>query len=192
LVWAIARVAVAQPKSAIPPAASARATPQRAIVVDELVVGIGFPMGRFAATSHYHTGPPPPSASTRFYGRRQVHQGGNRAKYALRVMYQPNELPQACLAPQINHSLQSRMMMAVIANLNKLDAPTKVVHHCLVTLRRPPFNRDVILPPGSHNPERDVRASHFPNLRVPDPLLPRKVDVSLECGWLDCQTQALV
>ena len=44
---------------------------------------------------------------------------------------QPNEFTKIGLSPEINHPFESRMIVAPIPNLHKLNSPAKMVHHFL-------------------------------------------------------------
>src|SRR6266568_8188537 len=82
----IPRVAISQGDGSVLPTTSAGATGQRAIGVNELVVGIGLPMSRFTTAANYYAGPVWRSSAPGLDCRGKMHQGSHRTKHALRVI----------------------------------------------------------------------------------------------------------
>src|ERR1039458_2909921 len=96
---AIALVIIAQWQTSRPPAAAAGAARQRANRMDELVSGIGLPMRGLAPAGDHDAGADRVAAAPDGHGRGQVHQAGNAAEDALRVMDQQDQLAQGGAAP---------------------------------------------------------------------------------------------
>jgi hypothetical protein len=63
--------------------------------------------------------------------------------------------------------------MSLLADLNKQDAITISIHNLLISLVRPPFDRDIKLATSGHDPERSVLPCHFVNLGHPSAFLLR-------------------
>jgi hypothetical protein len=133
--------------------------------MNKLVVGIRFPMGRLAATGNDDTWPIAGLASLPLDGRSQVHQQTHRCEYALRMVYEPDELPEVGLAAEVDHVPEKGMVMATFADLDEADSPAKMVDYFLVSPRIPPFNREVIFASSDYDPEWGVVASDVFDLR---------------------------
>jgi hypothetical protein len=86
MVTPVSLVAISQTDGSISPAASVGTTGQGAIGVDELVVGIGFPVRRFTAASNNDAGSVRWLSTFGFHSGRQMHQCRHRTEYTLRVM----------------------------------------------------------------------------------------------------------
>jgi hypothetical protein len=70
----VSSIAVTQRNCSVTPASAARAAAQGAIVVNELVVWVRFPMGGFAAACDYHARTSAPTSAAWLDSGRQVHQ----------------------------------------------------------------------------------------------------------------------
>src|SRR2546428_6576146 len=84
------------------------------------------------------------------------------------------------------------MVVPVLANLNELEPPAKMIDHLLVTLPLPPFDSDIVLASRGNDPEWRVSPRDFADLRVPSPFLVRKVDIALESRGPDREAQVSV
>jgi len=157
-------IAISQWQGSIFPAAPAGAAAQCAVVVQELVIGIGFPVGGLTATGDDDTrtvgGPGAPILDR----GGEMHEGGDAAKHALGVVNEANQLPQAGLAAQVNDAVQAGMVVSVLADLDKLNAAAKMVYDLLVAFRLPPFDGQVVLSSRANDPKRGVFPGNFMNL----------------------------
>ena len=80
----------------------------------------------------------------------------------------------------------------MFAYLDKLDRIVKMIHHLLIPPRVPPLHSYVVFSSGNDNPERNIPAGQFPNLRVPTFFLRGKMDITFEGGWLNGQVEMLI
>jgi hypothetical protein len=124
--------------------------------MNQLVAWICFPMCRFATSSNHYTRSVRRDSTFSWHGSGQMHQTSYRAKYALRMINKAHQISQTGLSSEINHSVESRVVMPILTHLNELDFALKMIDHLLVPARVPPFKRDIIFSTGSHKPERDI------------------------------------
>src|SRR5437867_8250230 len=114
-----------------PPAPALSATGKRADRVDELVMRISFPVGRFSSARDHNAGAILGCAWFSLDGCRQVHVQRHRTQNSLRVIDQENQLPQIRLAAQVDHAVQWRVIMTALANLHEKDFIAEMIHHRL-------------------------------------------------------------
>jgi hypothetical protein len=108
------------------------------------------------------------------------------------MMDEANQFAQRRLPAQVNNSVQSRMMMASLPDLDELDLATKVINYGLITLRSPPLDRYIVLASRGNDPERDFCARYLPDLRMPGALLLGEMNVPFERSRLYCQAKAAI
>src|SRR5882672_9960722 len=101
------------------------------------------------------------------------------------MVHQSDQLTKIGASAQINGSFQPGVMMIFSTYLNELDASPKMINDRLVTLRLPPFDRDIILSTRGHDPKRSIFSGDFVDLRVPSPFLIGQVNVTLENSRFD-------
>ena len=118
-------VAVAQGNDARPPASAMLATAQRPHAVKELMVRIRLPMRRLSSTGNHHARAVHRRAGLGLDRRCQMHQQRHRAKDALGVIDEPDQLPQVGLAAQIDDITKRRVHMLGFPDLNEEDWPRK-------------------------------------------------------------------
>jgi len=157
-------ITVTQRLDAIPPAAALGATSQGSIGVNELVVRVGFPVGRFTGTRNYDAGPGLPQRAPALHGGGQVHQRGHAAKHTLGVVNQPHQFPQGRAPAQIDHSPQLRMVVPKVADLYEQNPASKVIDDLLVAFARPPLDGQVMFAAGGDNPEWRVLSGQLMHL----------------------------
>ncbi len=150
-------IPIAQRHGARLPASTVITTPQRTARVEEAMLRILHPAHRLPPACHHHARPLFGTPTAHRHRRRQVHQTCHRAKHPRCMMHQPHQLPQRRPPTKIEHILQCRMVMPTFPHLHKQDAPLERIHHRLPPLRRPPFDRIVILPACTDNPIRQIR-----------------------------------
>src|SRR6185436_7299820 len=112
LVRLILRTAVAERDCPRFPTAALGATGESADGMNELMARIGFPVDRLPSTCNHDAWPQPCCGSLHFHCGGQMHRAGYPAQNALSMIVQLQELPEHCLAAQINRSIQLRMMIA--------------------------------------------------------------------------------
>jgi hypothetical protein len=83
-------------------------------------------------------------------------------------------------------------MMTVIADLDELDLPLKMIHDLLIAGGIPPFDRDIIFATRCDDPKRNVLASEFMDLRIPRFFLGGQINIALECRWLYRQAESVI
>jgi hypothetical protein len=96
------------------------------------------------------------------------------------MIYQPYQLAKSRLTAQIDNALERRMVVTEVANLDEQDPASEMIYYFLIALRRPPFDRDIILATSRHDPKRNVFTREFVHLGVPEPLLLGEMNVTLE------------
>ena len=185
----VALVAVAEGDGAGFPAASIVAAFQRAEGVEELVVRVGFPVGRFASAGDDDAGAVQRAVRTHGDGRGEMHDSCDRAQDARAVMDEADELAHIRPAPEIEHAAQGRVMVVLSPDLDEEDAAPEVIHDGLPPLRGPPFDADVRLAPGGDDPIRHVRADQRGDLRHPRLLHGMQMDVAPEQSRADADAE---
>lgn len=153
---------------------------------------VSLPLGRFPPPGHDHTRPVLRTPCPHRDRRGQMHEPGDRTDHPLRMVDEPDELPQIGLPAQIDHASERRVVMASAPDLDKLDAPAEVIDHLLPAGRIPPFDRIVIFPTRDDDPVGRVLAGQFHDLRSPLPLALVQMDVAVKSRGLDPQAQAFV
>src|SRR5215469_11168628 len=121
-----------------------------------------------------------------------MHQTSHGTKNPFRMINKAHEVSKTGLASQINHSLEPRMMMPILAHLRELDSAPKMINNLLVSTRVPPFNGDVILPTGGDDPERDILPGQVVNQRAAGFFPRAEVDITFERGGSDAKAQPLI
>ena len=121
-----------------------------------------------------------------------MHQERHRAQHALGVMDQPDQLPQIGLAAQIDDAAQRTMLVARLPDLDEQDALGEVIDDTLIALVIPPFDGEVPLAAGDHDPERHAPVEDLLDLRNPRLLSRREMDVAAKLCGLDRQPELLV
>src|SRR5260370_33250439 len=108
------------------------------------------------------------------------------------MIHQSDQFPKTGPSPQIYGSFQPGVVMILSTYLNKLDASAEMIYDRQVALRLPPFDIDIILPTGSHDPKRSILAGDLMDLRVPGLFLSGKMKVTLESCCLNCNLRPIV
>ncbi len=191
LIRAIAFVAIAEWADAGAPAAALGAG-ELSHGVDELVGGVGLPVRGFAASGDDDAGTVVAAGILAGDGGGEVHEAGHAAERALGVVHQPDQLPQIGLSTQINDPVERRVVVLQFTHLDELDAVAEVVDHLLMAIFRPPFDGDVAFSAGGDDPERGVLAGSFVDLRIPGALQFREVEIAVEGGGRDAQSELVV
>jgi hypothetical protein len=70
-------------------------------------------------------------------------------------------LPQIGLAAQVHYIAQWRVIMTNLTDLNEKDFALKMIDDLLVSPPIPPFDGEVKLATGIHNPEREIATSQL-------------------------------
>src|SRR5438105_2831947 len=83
-------------------------------------------------------------------------------------------------------------MMPALSDLNELDFASEVIDYFLITLRLPPFDRDVELAAGHNNPKGSFFFGEFVHLRVPRFFQIGDVNVSLKGRRPDAQFEMII
>ena len=185
-------IAVAERDGAGFPAAAIVAAPQRAHSVEELVVRVGGPVGRFAPARDDDTRAMARTAGARRDGGGEVHEAGDGAEDADAVMHEPDELAHIGLPAQIEHAAQGRVPVRFPADLHEEDASAEVIDHRLPAVGRPPFDGDIGLAARGDDPVRDIEAEMLDDLRRPRALEWMQVDVAAEFGGPDTEIESAV
>lgn len=97
-------VAVAEGLHARLPAPAVIAAGERAVGVKELVVGVGFPVRRFAPAGNHDTGAITRHAGLGLYGGSEMHQKADRSDDAGSMIDKANQLTQIRSTAQIDHA----------------------------------------------------------------------------------------
>jgi hypothetical protein len=174
------------------PASARGTTGEAAYGVDELVVRVGFPLGRLASTGHDHARARLGPVWSRRHRRREVHQTGHWAEHAFGVMDQVDELAQGGLLTPADNSVERRVIMALLANLNELDSIPEMVHDFLVPPEVPPLNGVIVLASGHDEPIGESRSDLFRHGGRPGPFLVGQVDIATKCCGPNVGSQLLI
>ena len=132
VLWFVEFRTIAQDVSSRFPAAPVVTARKRPDSMNELVVGISLPMGRFATASDDNTRAVRRGTPFGLDRRSQVHQASYPAKDALRVINQSHQLPERRLPAEIEHTLELWMKVTGCSDLNKQDSSAKVINYLLV------------------------------------------------------------
>jgi len=62
-----------------------------------------------------------------------MHEGSHPTQHPLRMVNEPDELPQIRLSAQIDHSLEAGMMVSLPADLHELNLVAESIDDLLVT-----------------------------------------------------------
>jgi hypothetical protein len=119
MVWLIIFIPIAQRQGTAFPTTAVGAAREHPDGVDELMARVGFPMRRFTTARYHDARTQFGFALGRFHGSRQVHQAGDRTQDSLRVMHQPDKLPEIGPTAQVQNTFQSRMKMMRVPDLNE-------------------------------------------------------------------------
>ena len=185
-------VAVAERNGARAPAAAVVAALQSPNCMNELMMWIGRPVRRLASTGDDNARPVPRAARPHFNSRCQMHQQADRADNALSVVHQPDELTKARRSPQIDGTLDRRVMVAAFAHLDEIKAIAKMTHDLLHPGRIPPLDREVMFSSRHHEPERPAGSVTGLHPVEPGPFTVGNVNIAFELGDPNRQTQPLV
>ena len=93
---------------------------------------------------------------------------------------------------KVEDVLQHRMRVAAFAHLHEQDAILESDRPPLKARVVPPFDREIELAPGDHDPERHRGSQDLLDLRKPRLLDRRDVNVAAKHGRPDGQAQLLV
>jgi hypothetical protein len=160
--------------------------------VNELVGGIGFPMSGFAAAGDDDARTIRRLAALCVHSGGQVHEQCNRAEHAARMIDETNQLTNICFAAQINGSIELRVMVAILADLDELYLSSELIDYSLKAFCAPPLYGYVIFATCGNEPEWNLRTGKLRDLRVPGLFLRRKMDIPLEQRGSDCQVKPAV
>jgi hypothetical protein len=83
------------------------------------------------------------------------------------------------------------MVMTDLANLDKTDAPLEVIDNTLVTIGRPPFDGEVVLPTSDNEPERSACQPERGKFLREQPLSVAQIDVAAKAKWYDRDSEPL-
>ena len=181
-------IPVAQGLDAAFPAAARGAARKLADGVEEAVSGILLPLRGLAAPGNDDARTQRGARAARDGGG-QVHEGGDRTDYAIGVMHQADKLPEAGLPAQVERTVEGRMVVVGLADLDEEDVPAKVLYDGLHAGRRPPFRGEVALAPADNDPEARARAQGILNLGRPGAFLGAQVNIAFECALRDGPAQ---
>jgi len=174
------------------PAAAVVAASERTDGVEELVVGIGGPVGRLAPPGHDDARPIRRNPGPARYRRRQVHQQAHGTEDPLAGVHESHELAQFGLASEVYDAVERGVVVSGLADLHELDSASKGVHHLLVAFVGPPLDRIVELAAGNEEPEGPRRSERALDPLEPAFLLIRYPDVSLEGRRSNPEAQGFV
>src|ERR1041384_7696047 len=100
-----------------------------------------------------------------------MHQRSDATNNSLRVINQPHQLAHGSLAAQVNDALESGMVMACAANLDKLNFALEMVDDLLMAGRVPPLDRYIGFAARIDDPKGSIFAGQLMDLRIPEFLL---------------------
>src|SRR5262245_38592459 len=95
-------------------------------------------------------------------------------------MNQANQLTQSSLAAQVVDIFQGRVVVHLLADLDEKDPTLEVVHDRLVPAPVPPLDGKVVLAAGTHDPDGQVAAIEFIELKGQSLFILGEVDVAGE------------
>ena len=150
--------------------------------VNELMMRVGFPMGRFSATRYDYTRAQ--WQVLRFCRDccREVHESGDATQNALRMVNQVYKLTYGSLASQVNDAVQPGMEVLNGSNLNELNPSCEVIDNRLITIDIPPLDRYVTFAAGADQPERDLSSNQLSDLGRRRFFCVRQMYLTLEFG----------
>src|SRR5437660_1336457 len=192
MLFCIAAIAIAQPDAPVFPAASRHAAGQCAVGMDELMARIRLPMRGLTSAGDDDARPLTASRSFDRHRRGQVHQGRDSAKNSRRVINQTDQLSNGRLSPEIDHAVQSGMVMSPLPDLDELDFAAEMIDDRLIASRVPPFDGHIVLAAGGDDPKRNGFTRDLVDLREPGFLLRGQVNVSFEQSGLYSQPKLSV
>ena len=82
-------------------------------------------------------------------------------------MNETNKLSKRGAASKVNDAFKLGVVVRSVADLDEEDFVPKMIDYFLISLGRPPFDRNVMLTACDHDPKRKISASILMNLRVP-------------------------
>jgi hypothetical protein len=129
--------------------------------MEVVVAGVLLPVRRFAATGDDNAMPEPLSAFRQWNGGCQVHEQGDWANDAVRVMHQSNQVTQPGLSPQIENALEWRVIVSFLANLDEQQPVAEGINDLLPAAAVPPFDSVIIFAAGGDDPIRALLAQHL-------------------------------
>jgi hypothetical protein len=139
-------------------------------------------VGRLAAAGDDHAGPALRTARRRLHRRGEMHQQADGADGSYCMMHETNQLSEGGLAAKIDHSCKGRVVVRRLADLDELNAASKVSHDLLMPIGIPPLDGVIALAARDEQLVRLVERFRLTRLCEPLALHLAEVNIPLEVG----------
>jgi hypothetical protein len=155
--------------------------------VQELMTGIGFPMGRLPTAGDHHAWSEPVILEGNRSG--QMHGEGHWANDTFCMIHKPDELAYVGLAHEVEYATERGVPVTHLSTLHELNSAQKMIDNLLVVCGRPPLGGEVILTASDNDPESTIVAELLLNLTGPALVFRSHVNVTMELGDWQGHTQ---